>query len=153
MSDIKIGRLGPDSAPELAALIAAYAQEVHRGAPRRPDEYYATRILEDEGAQLLGAWVEGKLIGFAMYFDLVETISGLRCGQIDDFYVYPDYRTLKVARRLIETLVTEGESRGWAHLRWRISVKNEAALELYSDIGEPAPWKSYVIRIDKLAPL
>ncbi len=153
MSDIKIGRIGSDDAHDLAALIAAYAQEVHRGAPRRPDEYYAQRILEDETADVLGAWIDDKLVGFAMYFDLVETISGLRCGQIDDFYVFPEYRDRKVAKQLIDTLVTEGQSRGWAHVRWRISEKNDAAMDLYSDFGEPAPWKSFVVRIDKLAPL
>ncbi|PLX37768.1 MAG: GNAT family N-acetyltransferase [Hyphomicrobiales bacterium] len=153
MSKIEIRRIGADSAHELAPLIAAYAQEMTRGAPRRPDDFYAEQLLEDRTAELLGAWIGGELIGFAIFFDLPETISGLRAGQIDDLWVTPEARASGAGRRMIESLVTEGQSRGWAHLRWLVSEKNPSAEAIYGDIGEPAPWDSFVIRIDKLAAL
>lgn len=144
---LKIGKIGPESAHQLAPLIAAYAQEMRRGAPRRPDEFYSELLLADPTAELLGARSDGELVGFAIFFDLPETISGHRAGQLDDLYVTPAARDHGVARRMIEHLVEIGRMREWAHLRWLVPETNAAAIGLYDQIAKPAPWKSYVIDI------
>lgn len=150
MSKIEVKALGPDAAHQLAPLIAAYAQELKRGAPRRPDDYYAENLLQDKTAELIGAWLDGKLVGFATFFDLPLAISGLRAGQIDDIFVQQDARHKGIGRRMIDALVSEGESRGWAHVRWLVPAHNEAAVKLYQNIAEPADWTSFIIRIDRL---
>lgn len=151
MSKITVKTLGPDAAHQLAPLIAAYAQELKRGAPRQPDDYYAEGLLQDKTAELIGAYLDEKLVGFATFFDLPLAISGLRSGQIDDIFVLQDARGNGIGRRMIDALVSEGESRGWAHLRWLVPAHNEAAVKLYERIAEPDSWKSFVIRIDRLA--
>lgn len=147
--DLQIGIIGQESAHQLAPLIAAYAQEMRRGAPRRPDEYYAELLLADPTAELLGARLDGALVGFAIFFDLPETITGHRAGQLDDLYVVPEARDHGVARKMIEALEDIGKTREWAHLRWLVPETNAAAIGLYERIAEPAPWKSYVIRIQE----
>ncbi|MEW5424242.1 N-acetyltransferase family protein [Amorphus sp. 3PC139-8] len=144
---LEIGKIGQESAHQLAPLIAAYAQEMRRGAPRRPDEYYAELLLADPTAELLGAHSDNALVGFAIYFDLPETITGHRAGQLDDLYVAPGARDHGVARRMIEALVEIGRAREWAHLRWLVPETNAAAIGLYERVAKPAPWKSYVIPI------
>ncbi|MBN9673258.1 GNAT family N-acetyltransferase [Roseibium aggregatum] len=151
MTTTEIRTLGPDDAHQLAPLIAENAQALKRGAPRRPDEYYAERILGDITAQVLGAFQDTKLIGFAVFFDLPELITGLRIGQLDDIYVHPDHRNQGIGRKMIETLVVEGQSRGWLHLRWIVPGKNAPAVALYEKIAEPDHRKSYVIPIDRIA--
>lgn len=151
MSTTEIRALGLDDAHQLAPLIAENAQALKRGAPRRPDEFYAERILGDKTAEVLGAFDGGQLIGFAVFFDLPELITGLRIGQMDDIYVHPDHRNQGIGRRIIETLVTEGHSRGWLHLRWIVPGKNTPAVALYEKIAEPDHRKSYVIPIDRIA--
>jgi len=151
MSKPEIRALGLDDAHQLAPLIAENAQALKRGAPRRPDEFYAERILGDKNAEVLGAFDGGKLIGFAVYFDLPELITGLRLGQLDDIYVHPDHRRNGIARRMIELLVEEGHKRGWLHLRWLVPGKNVPAVTLYEKIAEPDHRKSYVIPIDRIA--
>jgi len=147
--DLQIGVIGQESAHQLAPLVAAYAQEMRRGAPRRPDEYYAELLLADQTAELLGASLDGKLVGFAIFFDLPETISGRRAGQLDDLYVSPDARDHGVGRKMIEALEEIGKTREWAHLRWLVSETNAAAIGLYERVAKPAPWKSFVIRIQE----
>lgn len=144
---LEIGKIGQESAHQLAPLIAAYAQEMRRGAPRRPDEYYSELLLADQTAELLGARTDKGLVGFAIFFDLPETITGHRAGQLDDLYVSPDARDHGVARRMIEELVEIGRVREWAHLRWLVPETNAAAIGLYERVAKPAPWKSYVIPI------
>ncbi|MES0812570.1 GNAT family N-acetyltransferase [Roseibium sp. SCPC15] len=151
MTTTEIKVLGPEDAHKLAPLIAENAQALKRGAPRRPDEFYAERILGDKTAEVLGAFTDDKLIGFAVYFDLPELITGLRIGQMDDIYVHPDHRNQGVGRKIIETLVAEGKSRGWLHLRWIVPGKNTPAVALYEKIAEPDHRKSYLIPIDRVA--
>ncbi|MBO6758191.1 MAG: GNAT family N-acetyltransferase [Roseibium sp.] len=151
MSNLEIRTLGLDDAHQLAPLIAENAQALKRGAPRRPDEYYAERILGDRTAEVIGSFSKGELIGFAVYFDLPELITGLRIGQLDDIYVHPDHRRNGIGRNMIETLVEEGHARGWLHLRWLVPGKNVPAVALYEKIAEPDHRKSYVIPIDRIA--
>jgi ribosomal protein S18 acetylase RimI-like enzyme len=151
MTTPQIRALGLDDAHQLAPLIAENAQALKRGAPRRPDEYYAERILADKTAEVIGAESGGELIGFAVYFDLPELITGLRIGQLDDIYVHPDHRNKGIGRKMIESLVSEGQNRGWLHLRWLVPSKNTPAVALYEKIAEPDHRKSYVIPIDRIA--
>lgn len=151
MSTTDIRELGPDDAHDLAPLIAENAQALKRGAPRRPDEFYAERILADKAAEVVGAFDGARLIGFAVYFDLPELITGLRLGQLDDIYVHPDFRKQGIGRKLIETLVAEGHKRGWLHLRWLVPGKNTPTVALYEKLAEPDHRKSYVIPIDRIA--
>ena len=44
---IDIGPIHLRDALKLAPLIAAYGQALKRGAPRRPDQYYAEQLLQD----------------------------------------------------------------------------------------------------------
>lgn len=151
MTTLQIRALGLDDAHKLAPLIAQNAQALKRGAPRRPDEFYAERILNDKSAEVIGAVSDGTLVGFAVYFDLPELITGLRIGQLDDIYVHPDHRNKSIGRRMIETLISEGQDRGWLHLRWIVPGKNTPAVALYEKIAEPDHRKSYIIPIDRVA--
>ena len=151
MSKVTIRTLGADDAPALAPLIAEYAQALKRGAPRRPDQFYAERILGDRTAEVVGAELDGRLVGFAIFFDLPEIITGLRAGQLDEIYVHPDARNQGIARRMIETLVSEGGKRAWSELRWIVPGKNAPAVALYDQVAQPADWKGYTLAIDRLA--
>ncbi|NKX64158.1 GNAT family N-acetyltransferase [Labrenzia sp. 5N] len=151
MTTTQIRALRLDDAHKLAPLIAENAQALRRGAPRRPDAYYAERILSDKTAEVLGAFEGDKLVGFAVFFDLPELITGLRIGQMDDIYVHPDHRNKGTGRKMIETLVSEGQNRGWLHLRWLVPGKNAPAVALYEKIAEPDHRKSYLIPIDRIA--
>lgn len=149
MSDIEIERLTLVDAHELAPLVAAYAQDRKRGAPRRPDEYYAEVLLSDRTAELLGARLGGKLVGFAVYFDLPDTTTGLRAGQLDDLYVDHPERGQGIGRALVKALVEEGPKRGWTHLRWMVPEKPPEARKLAETLAEPGRWPSFIIQIER----
>lgn len=147
--EITIEPLGMSAALELAPLIAAYATEMLRGAPRRPDQLYVQRLLQERVIEAMGARLDGVLVGFALYYDLPEAVTGRRAGQLDDLYVDVMARGRGVASKLIQALIEEGRARGWAHLRWLVPDRNPASTRLYEKIAEPARWKSYVVKIDR----
>lgn len=151
MSEIEIQRLMLADAHDLAPLVAAYAQDRKRGAPRRPDDYYAELLLSDRTAEILGARQGGKLVGFAVFFDLPDTMTGMRAGQLDELYVDHDSRSQGIGRALVETLAKEGQKRGWTHLRWMVPKKPATAALLAETIAEPGGWANYAIRIERPA--
>lgn len=80
---VDIALLHLRDAHEFAPLLASYAQALKRGAPRRPDDFYAEHLLQDRAAEALGARVDGNLVGFVIFYDLPEPVTGLRAGQVD----------------------------------------------------------------------
>lgn len=144
--DISLMRL--KDARELAPLLAAYTQALKRGAPRRPDEYYAETLLQDRTAEVLGARIDGSLVGFAIFTDLPDPISGLRCGQVDHLYVHHEHRGKGIAKALVDLLSDESEERGWVRLALNAPRQPEDGRRLYEQIAAPADWTSWVIRYD-----
>lgn len=144
--DISLLRLM--DARHLAPLVAAYAQALKRGAPRRPDEFYAERLLQDRTAEILGARVDGELVGFAIFYDLPEPVSGMRAGLCDHIYVHHDHRGRGIAKALIDVLADTGEARSWRRLMLLAPRIPEDGRKLYEQIAAPADWSSFVIRFD-----
>lgn len=144
--DITLLRLR--DAHDLAPLLAAYAQALKRGAPRRPDEFYAETLLQDRTAEVMGARIDGDLVGFAIFTDLPDPVTGLRCGQVDHLYVHHDHRKKGIAKALIDLLADQAEERGWSRLALNAPRQPEEGRKLYEQIAAPADWTAFVIRYD-----
>lgn len=148
-ADIDIGLLRLKDAHRLAPLLAAYAQALKRGAPRRPDEFYAERLLQDRAAELLGARVGGVLVGFLIFYDLPEPISGMRLGQVDHIYVDHGHRGLGIAKAMVDLLAEEGEARGWTKLVLNAPRQPEDGRRLYEKIAGKADWSSFLLPLKR----
>ena len=145
---IDIALLRLRDARDLAPLLAAYAQALKRGAPRRPDEFYAETLLQDRTAEVMGARLDGALVGFAVFADLPDPVSGLRCGQVDHVYVHHEHRKKGIAKALVDLLAEQAEERGWCRLALNAPRQPEDGRRLYEQIAAPADWTSFVIRYD-----
>jgi len=145
---IDIALLRLKDALDFAPLLAAYAQALKRGAPRRPDLYYAETLLQDRTAEVLGARVDGELVGFAVFTDQPEPVSGMRCGVCDHIYVHHDHRSKGIAKAMVDVLADQAEERGWTKLHLNAPRQPEDGRKLYEQIAAPADWTSFVIRFD-----
>ena len=149
MPDVEISQLRLKDAHILAPLIAAYAQALKRGAPRQPDEYYAEQLLQDRTAEFLGARLDGALVGFVIFYDLPEPVSGMRAGQVDHLYVHHDQRGKGIAKALVDVLADQAEARGWSKLVLNAPRRPESGRKVFEAIAAPADWHSYVLRFDR----
>lgn len=149
MPDAEISQLRLKDAHALAPLIAAYAQALKRGAPRQPDEYYAEQLLQDRSAEFLGARLDGALVGFVMFYDLPEPVSGMRAGQVDHLYVHHDHRGKGIAKAMVDVLADQADSRGWSKLVLNAPRRPETGRKVFEAIAAPADWHSYVLRFDR----
>jgi GNAT superfamily N-acetyltransferase len=146
---IEIEQLRLSHALALAPLIAAYSQALKRGAPRQPDQYYAEQLLQDRTAEFLGAFLDGVLVGFVMFYDLPEPVSGLRCGQADHIYVHHDHRGKGIAKALVDVLADQAPARGWSKLMLNAPKFPETGRKVFESVAVPADWHSYVLRFDR----
>lgn len=151
MADLTFRALKHADAPHLAPLIAENAQALKRGAPRRPDEVFAERVLEDKAIEIIGVFESDLLIGFAAYIDIPDLVSGLRIGQLDDIYVMPSHQHQGIGRALVEEVAKIGKERDWLHVRWLVPNKNQVANGLFKNIAEPDDKDSFIVPIDRLA--
>ncbi len=147
MSTIDTTRLSIGDAHELAPLLAACAQERNRGAPRRPDEFYAELLLNDRTAEILGARLEGRLAGFAVFFDLPDMMNGRRIGQLNEMFVIQDSREQGVEKALLDAVAGEAAKRDWDNLRWLVPEKPPVARALAERFGHPGGWAAYSVAI------
>jgi len=150
-SPITIARLTPQDASALAELLAAYVTETRRGAPRRPDRLYAERLLSEDKVEVLGARTDGRMIGYAIFFDLPETATGRRIGYFDDLYVALDHRRAGVASALLERLRDIGIERNWSEIRWTAPHGSATGRAFSSHRGEPARGQAYRLVLDPVA--
>lgn len=146
--DIEISLLRLRDAAALAPLIAAYGQALNRGAPRQPDRYYAEQLLQDRAAEFLGARIDGALVGFILFYDLPEPVTGMRAGQADHIYVHHDHRGKSIAKALVDVLADLGAERGWSKLMLNAPRKPETGRRVFEAVAEPADWTSYVVRFN-----
>ena len=141
--------LSPQDHHVLLPLFAAYGAEMAphlAGAALTTPEAMLDLITNDPRAEILGGFLDGEAVGFALFFDLPEIVFARRCGALDDLFVGPAARRQGIARLLIEALAAIGQARGWSHLRWIVPETDQAAIALYERIATRAPWRSYVLR-------
>ncbi|MHA1549101.1 MAG: GNAT family N-acetyltransferase [Alphaproteobacteria bacterium] len=152
MAEVTIAPVELSDAHELAPLLAAYTQDQKRGAPGAPDMYYAELLIKDPTAEILGARGDGRLIGFAVFLDLPDTMTGRRAGQLDDLFVIQDARERGAGHCLIEAVVAEGRRRRWSHMRWMVPTKPEGARQLAQKMAVEGPWQAFVIPVERAFP-
>lgn len=144
--DIEIRTLRLAEARDLAPLISAYNQSLFRGAPEAPDIFYAEQLLQDRTAEVLGARLNGELVGFIIFYDIPDVWSGMRSGLADHIYVEDRHRQKGIAKAMVDLLAEEADSRGWSKLVLHAPRNLGPGRRLYERVAAPADWASYVIR-------
>ncbi|MCT6871730.1 MAG: GNAT family N-acetyltransferase [Bartonella sp.] len=145
---VAISLLHLKDARVLAPLLASYTQALKRGAPRRPDEFYAEQLLQDRTAEVLGAHIDGELVGFVIFYDLPEPVSGLRAGQVNHIHVHHAYQGKGIAKAMIDLLCDKAEERGWTKLILNAPRVPEDGRKLYEQIAVKGDWSGFIIRFD-----
>ena len=145
MSEIAVSRLTLSDAHRLAPLRLPTRRTRSAARRVRPTSITPNSSSRTRWAEIAGAWLAGRLIGFAVYLDLPDTMSGLRAGQLNDLFVIQDAREKGAGRALVSAVMAEGVRRGWAQLRWIVPEKPESARRLANKLAKPGRWASFVL--------
>lgn len=142
-------RTEPISAAHFEALlpmIAAYQRfyEVAEIDTERNRQFFRRFLAPSEDGQLLGAWREEQLLGYACLYWHFTSLAAAETVLMNDLYVDAGARGQGVGRALIEASLLVARQRGAHHLQWSTAPDNTTAQRLYDSTGAArSSWIEY----------
>jgi GNAT superfamily N-acetyltransferase len=83
----------------------------------------------------LVAEVEGKVVGYAIYFKTFSTFLGRAGIYLEDIYVQPGHRGRGIGKALLRHLARAAVERGYGRVEWSVLKWNVPAIGFYEAIG------------------
>ena len=104
---------------------------------------------------MLFAVVDGKEVGFALFFHNFSTFLGRAGIYLEDLYVEPAFRGQGIGKGLIKQLARIAVERGCGRLEWWCLDWNQSSIDFYRSLGAEAmdEWTVYRIAGETLTQL
>ncbi len=131
------------------ALVLKFIKELAE-YERMLDEVVATEELLEEWifdknkAEVLFAIVDGKEIGFALFFHSFSTFLGRGGIYLEDLYVQPEYRGQGYGKAILKQLAKIAVERGCGRIEWWCLDWNQASIDFYLSLGAE-PMKDWTV--------
>ena len=112
-------------------------------------------IFDKQKAEVIFAIVEGREVGFALFFHNFSTFLGRAGIYLEDLFVFPEYRGKGYGKALLKRLAAIAVSRKCGRLEWWCLDWNRPSINFYLSLGaEPmSDWTVYRIAGDTLLEL
>ena len=115
------------------------------------DEVVATpKLLEEwifdkQKAEVIFPTVDGKEVGFALFFHNFSTFLGRAGLYLEDLYIMPEYRGRGYGKATLRELARIAVSRGCGRLEWYCLDWNKPSIDFYLSLGaQPLDeWTTY----------
>ena len=125
---------------------------------KKLDEVVATEdalkewLFDQKKAEVIFAVVDGREIGFALFFHNFSTFLGQAGIYLEDLYVRPEYRGHGYGKAILKRLAQIAKERGCGRLEWWCLNWNQPSIDFYVSLGaEPMnDWTVYRIAGDTL---
>lgn len=141
-------------------LILRYIRELARYEKLEEEVVATEEILEEwlfdkEKAEVIFAVVDGKEVGFALFFHNFSTFLGRAGIYLEDLYVEPAHRGQGIGTALLRELARIAVARGCGRLEWWCLDWNSPSIEFYRSLGAEAmdDWTVYRISGETLGKL
>jgi GNAT superfamily N-acetyltransferase len=94
-----------------------------------------TLFTSPAAAEVVIARIDGKPVGFALFFHSYSTFLAQRGLFLEDLFVNPDNRGLGVGKALLSHLAKIALERNCGRFEWNVLDWNELAINFYRSIG------------------
>lgn len=139
------------------ALILLFIKQL-ASYEKMSDEVVATEellrewLFEKERAEVMFACVDGREIGFALFFHNFSTFLGRAGIYLEDLYILPEYRGRGYGKATLKRLAKIAVSRGCGRLEWSCLDWNQPSIDFYLSLGATSidEWTVYRITGDIL---
>ncbi len=129
-----IGPLTSDDRAAWEALFRGYIAFYERDEPPAMYDSAWRRFMAGETIHVLGARVDGALVGIT-HFLIHPSTSGPDVCYLQDLFTAPDARGHGVGRALILAVADWARERGCARLHWLTHQTNATARALYDKVA------------------
>ncbi|HXC76473.1 MAG TPA: GNAT family N-acetyltransferase [Candidatus Acidoferrum sp.] len=151
MPEVEVRRLRESELDLVLPLIAGY-QTFYGAKPDtdRNRRFFSRFLHPSQEGVLLGAWVDGSLVGFATLYWFFSSTKAAESVLMNDLFVQEGTRGKGIGRALIQEALDEARRRGAAHLEWFTAPDNARAQRLYDSVPGAAQstWLAYEIEAD-----
>lgn len=151
---LEIRPAAPTDAAQIHAFItelAIYERAAHE-VIASVEDVRRTLFAEGAPAKALMCLLDGRVIGYAVYFYSYSTWLGRNGIYLEDLYVTPEHRGIGAGRDLLRHLAQEAVANGCGRLEWSVLDWNEPAIGFYESLGaEPQnEWIRYRLDGERL---
>ena len=112
-------------------------------------------LFEKQIAEVIFAEMDGKEVGFALFFHNYSTFVGRGGIYLEDLFVLPEYRGHGIGKLLLKELAGIAVSRNCGRLEWCCLDWNKPSIDFYLSLGaQPMDeWTTYRLSGDTLTNL
>jgi GNAT superfamily N-acetyltransferase len=102
-------------------------------------------IFDKEKAEVIFACLDGKEIGFALFFHNFSTFLGRAGLYLEDLYICPEYRGRGYGKAMLKKLASIAVDRKCGRLEWSCLDWNKPSIDFYLSLSaEPlSDWTTY----------
>ena len=112
------------------------------------EEELRAQLFDKKHAEVIFAVLDGKEIGFALFFHNFSTFLGRAGLYLEDLYVLEEYRGRGYGKALFRELARIAVERGCGRFEWWCLDWNRPGIEFYRSMGAAAMDEWTVYRID-----
>lgn len=136
--------------PIILVFIKALAAYERMSDEVRATEESLKKTLFDEKsyAEVILAELNGKAVGFALYFHNYSTFVSKPGLYLEDIFVYPDYRGKGIGKLMMQYLARLAVKRDCGRFEWSCLTWNEPSLEFYRSLGAVPMHDWVTLRVD-----
>lgn len=102
-------------------------------------------LFEKKIAEVIFPVVDGKEIGFALYFHNFSTFLGKAGIYLEDLFILPEYRNNGYGKQTLKKLASIAVERGCGRLEWCCLDWNRSSIDFYLSLGAKPmdEWTTY----------
>lgn len=146
----------PDDVPVILNLIKQLA-EYEKAADQvvATEELLHESLFEQRAAEVLLVEVDGRAVGFAVFFTSYSTWLARAGIFLEDLFVLPDERGKGYGKGLLVRLAQIAVERGCGRLEWNCLDWNQPSIDFYLSLGAEKMecWTTYRLEGDTLETL
>ena len=132
--------------PEILRLIRALAkyEKLSRQVVATQAGLRKTLFGPKPSAEVLLAPVEGRVAGFALFFQSYSTFLARPGIYLEDLFVDPPYRGRGIGKALLAAVAKIAIKRGCGRFEWAVLDWNSPAIRFYKSVGA-RPMKDWTV--------
>ena len=114
-------------------------------------EVLERELFDEHRAEAVFAWVDGREVGFALYFYNFSTFIGHSGLYLEDLFVWPEHRGKGYGKALLLHLVKTAREHHCGRMEWMSLDWNKPSNDFYLSLGAVPLNECTIYRLDTTA--